>query len=87
MRNDTTSNRFTSVLRTFAVFFRAVFVAAIERFIRPGDEGFSPLDKGGGEKAGNHTNNHLLQKRRVHSVLGADAVPLTVTKNPIAVCA
>ncbi len=69
------------------VFFGAMLVAAVERFIRAGDESFSPLDEGGGEKARDHTNNHLLQKRRVHSAFGAGAVPFAFTKSPIVACA
>ena len=70
-----------------AAVFRAMLVTTVKRFIRAGDEGFSPLDEGCGEKARDHTNNHLLQKRSVHSVFGARAVPPTITKNPIAECA
>ncbi len=87
MRNVATSNRFCVSLRTLAVLFRAVLIATVERVIRAGDEGFSPLDEGGREKSCDHANNHLLQKRGVHSVVGAGAVPLTLTKNPIVECA
>jgi hypothetical protein len=55
--------------------FGPVFVTAVERVIRAGDESFAPFDQRGSKKSGDHANDYLLQKRRVHGVLGADAMP------------
>ncbi len=86
MRNVKTSNRFCFSVKV-PVLFRAMLVVTVERVIRAGDKSFSPLDERGGKKACDHTNNHFLQKRRVHSAFGAGAVPFAFTKNPIVACA
>jgi hypothetical protein len=48
-----------------------MLVTAIERFICADDESFAPFNESGGEKSGEHANEHLLDKRRVHGVSGS----------------
>jgi hypothetical protein len=73
------------MLLTRAGILGPVFVTAIERFIGAGDESFAPFDESGGEKASDHANNYLLQKRGVHGVFGSrcnaaadDAIELAI---------
>ena len=55
-------------------------VAFVQSIVSTFDEHFSPLNEAGRSEAGNHANDNLLCKRRVHWQLqGAEEVPLAGT--------
>jgi hypothetical protein len=63
--------------------FRAVFVAAVERFVGAGNESFAPFDERGGKKTGDHANDNFLQKGRVHAAFWSRRDAIILPETPL----
>ena len=55
--------------------YRMVLVSFVQGVVRSFDKNLAPLIETRGQKAGEHTDDYLLNKRRVHPALGAAAMP------------